>query len=221
MTKREAARHVRERVRPAEEVAARVKVAGELMDEQLGALLRLRHVDEGLGGTGGRAGEPVSLRERPAESKMRHLAGRGARRRRAEHSGGGYAASATRSGAWTGSRVSGRGVPNPTHQAGPARATGEPEPPPPICPALLCGFQRLALPARHSAWQILSRQHCGLVNTAWRKISMPSARVPHRSCTRASCGAVRRTRALRGTGGVVRLRQAGAFLRTSKFARTL
>jgi hypothetical protein len=37
--------------------------------------------------------------------------------------------------------------------------------------------------------QILSRQHCGLVNTAGRKISMPSAYVLHRSCTHASCGA--------------------------------
>jgi hypothetical protein len=29
-----------------------------------------------------------------------------------------------------------------------------------------------------------------LVNTAWRKISIPSARVLHRSCTRTSCGAL-------------------------------
>jgi hypothetical protein len=38
----------------------------------------------------------------------------------------------------------------------------------------------------------------GLVNSAWRKVSIPSARVLHRSCTRASWGAVTRARARRG-----------------------
>ncbi len=36
--------------------------------------------------------------------------------------GGGYAASATRSGAWTGIWCAGERLPNPTHKAGPARA---------------------------------------------------------------------------------------------------
>ena len=50
---------------------------------------------------------------------------------------------------------------------------------------------------------------------------MPSARVLLRSCTRASCGAMTRAKARRGVGGMVRLRQAGAFLLMSTFARTL
>ncbi len=60
------------------------------------------------------------------------------------------------------------------------------------------GSQRLTLPTLCSARQILSRQHCGLVNSAWRKISIPSARVLHRSCTRVSCDAVIRAKARRG-----------------------
>src|SRR5271165_1898564 len=51
--------------------------------------------------------------------------------------GGGYAASATGSGAWTGTWcvVLGCTPKRHTRQSQP-RATGEPEPPPPICPAL-------------------------------------------------------------------------------------
>ena len=51
---------------------------------------------------------------------------------------------------------------------------------------------------------------------------MPSARVLHRSCTRASHGAVTRAKARRGgISGMVGLRQVGAFLLKSKFVRTL
>jgi len=77
---RKAARHVGERVGPAGEAAVRVQVAGELIDEQLRALQRLRHVDKGVGETGGRAGEPESVRERAVESELRHRAGSSARR---------------------------------------------------------------------------------------------------------------------------------------------
>ena len=50
---------------------------------------------------------------------------------------------------------------------------------------------------------------------------MPSARVLHRSCTRASHGAVTRAKARRGgISGMVGLRQVGAFLLKSKFVRT-
>jgi hypothetical protein len=60
------------------------------------------------------------------------------------------------------------------------------------------------------------------VNSAWRKISIPSARVLHRSCTRASWDAVTRAKARRGASVAwFGLRQAGAFLLKSKFVGTL